>query len=149
MRDDHGPPPKPWGEMTGAERKAYMRDVVVPTLEPLFLAYDAERFASFGCRTCHGASARQRAYAMPSPELFALHPSGTPEQKRLVEEKEEAARFMFNAVTPTMRQLLGAQPYDAATATGFSCFSCHPNGQETGETQASGVETDGIEQAAQ
>lgn len=131
VRKDHSPPPKPWADMALDERKAYMRDVVVPRMEPLFLAYDAERYAGFGCRTCHGAAARERNYAMPNPDLFTLHPSGTPEQKRVVEEREEAARFMFNAVTPTMRSLLGAAPYDAATGTGFVCFNCHPNGAES------------------
>lgn len=113
------------------ERKAYMRDVVVPAMEPLFLAYDGERYAAFGCKTCHGADARERDYAMPNPALFTLHPSGTEEQKRVVAEREEAARFMFNAVTPTMRKLLDAPRFDAATATGFACFSCHPNGADS------------------
>jgi hypothetical protein len=29
-----------------------------------------------------------------------------------------------------MQGLLGAEPFDAATGEGFSCYTCHPNGGE-------------------
>lgn len=129
VRTDHSGPGKPWEMMSHEERKAYMRDVIVPTLSELFIAFDPEAHRGFGCRTCHGPDARERNYAMPNGDLFALYPTGSPEQKRTVKEREEAARFMFNAVTPTMRKLLGQGRFDRSTGEGFSCFRCHPQGQ--------------------
>lgn len=122
-------PSKPWAELTFEERKAHMRDAVVPVMTPLFLAHDEVRYANFGCRTCHGPDARALNYAMPSPSLRTLYPSGSREQIETVEQHRAMAVFMFQRVTPTMRNLLGAPTYDAATGEGFTCFYCHPRGE--------------------
>lgn len=123
------PPEKPWAELSFEERKAHMRDAVVPVMTPLFLAHDEDRYANFGCRTCHGPDARAQNYAMPSPSLRTLFPSGSREQIETVEQHRAMAVFMFQRVTPTMRTLLGAPTYDADTGAGFTCFYCHPRGE--------------------
>lgn len=122
-------PSQPWAELNFEERKAHMQDAVVPVMTPLFLAHDEVRYANFGCRTCHGPDARALNYAMPSPSLRTLYPSGSREQIETVEQHRAMAVFMFQRVTPTMRNLLGAPTYDAATGEGFTCFYCHPRGE--------------------
>ncbi|MDD9940337.1 MAG: hypothetical protein OXU20_04645 [Myxococcales bacterium] len=127
VREREGPP-QPWAQMDTQMRKAHMTEAVMPAMLELFVAFDRTRYATFGCKTCHGAGARTRDYAMPSPSLPILFPSGSREQQQTVAENEEMARFMFNAVTPTMRALLGVARYDKETGEGFSCFYCHPRG---------------------
>lgn len=129
--------PAAWHAMTHDQRKAYMQAAVLPSMEPLFLAHDAGRFGGFGCRTCHGAAARGRAYRMPNPDLPTLYPTGSAEQKATVQKHRAIARFMHREVTPGIRKLLDLPPYDPATGTGFSCFHCHPRG-EPAEAQARG-----------
>lgn len=122
-------PPKPWPEMSHDDRLDYMATVVYPLMEEKFLAFDAERFADFGCETCHGDDASDRDYKMPSNDLMALHPTGSEEQIEVVRTMRPMAVFMFNDVVPTMRTLLGAPEFDVATGTGFSCYTCHPHGK--------------------
>jgi len=125
-------PDKPafnWAGLSHDERKTHMRDAVLPTMEPLFIGHDGQRFASFGCKTCHGRNAQQRDYAMPSPDLPTLYPSGAKEQIETLESHREISTFMFQSVTPTMRELLRLPPYDSKTGEGFSCFYCHPRGE--------------------
>ena len=124
--------PRDWHTLSHEERKEHMRDAVLPTMEPLFLAHDGDRFASFGCKTCHGPTARERDYAMPCPDLPTLYPTGSKEQMETVEQHREMATFMFQKVTPTMRNLLHLPAYDEATGEGFSCFYCHPRGEPGG-----------------
>ncbi len=121
-------PPKPWADMDGSERRRYMADRVLPTMAELFTAYDPERFADFSCMTCHGDNAGAVAFHMPN-RLPVLWPSGTPEQRRMVELQPDMARFMFNRVLPTMTQLLGQPAWNNEDKTGFSCFNCHPHAE--------------------
>ena len=118
-----------WTQLTHEERKAHMRDVVLPTMESHFVHHDRERFANFGCKTCHGPGARERNYAMPCPDLPTLYPTGSQEQIDTVKQHRAMATFMHQRVTPTMRELLGLPRYDETTGQGFSCFYCHPRGE--------------------
>jgi hypothetical protein len=68
---------------------------------------------------------QERNFAMPNPAIMPLHPTGTPEQLQMVEEQREMVTFMFQRVMPRMQELLGAEPYDATTGGGFSCYACH------------------------
>ncbi|HJK94835.1 MAG TPA: hypothetical protein RMH85_13450 [Polyangiaceae bacterium LLY-WYZ-15_(1-7)] len=121
--------PKPWEEMTAQEKGQFMGDEVLPYMRALFQEYDAERYADFGCATCHGADMNARGFAMPNQDILALHPSGSPEQRQMVEAHPEMVRFMFNHVLPAMRDMIGAEPYDAETGEGFSCYTCHPHAE--------------------
>jgi len=122
-------PPTPWSAMGFEARKAYMQSSVLPRMTRVFQAYDAERFARVTCETCHGEGAEARRYTMPNARLFTLYPSGHDKQIALVRERPEILRFMFNRVVPEVQALLGAEPYDATTGTGLSCFTCHPRGE--------------------
>lgn len=138
-------PPEPWAEMGFDARRRYMGRHVLPAMTELFEAYDPEEFSAFSCDTCHGEDMRERMFAMPSPSLPALYPTGHPRQRAMVEEHPEMVRFMFNRVVPRMQQLLGAEPFDEATGTGFTCYACHPHAEdaedvEPGEGQAEAAE---------
>ncbi len=120
--------PKTWEQMSFDERKAFMASDVLPRMGPIFEQQDAERFGGFTCTNCHGDDAQARNFAMPNPNIMALYPTGTQEQQRMIQEQRPMVMFMFSQVLPAMQELLGAQPYDEATQTGFSCYACHPNG---------------------
>lgn len=119
-----------WSELDREARMAVMTTEVMPAARRLFQGFDAERYSRVSCGTCHGeASAARHEYAMPNPELYALFPTGTPEQAAMVQEHPEMVRFMHNHVLPEVQSILGADAYDPDTRTGFSCFSCHPHGE--------------------
>ncbi len=120
----------PFDELDHDQQMAFMATRVTPQMRESFQGYDAERYANFGCATCHGEGAEERDFVMPSPDLLPLHPSGTPEQRAMVEEHPEMVRYMFNHVIPEMRELLGEAEYDAETGEGFSCYACHPHAGE-------------------
>jgi hypothetical protein len=106
-----------------------------------FQSRDATRFASFGCRTCHGEDAAARGFAMPNPGLPVLFPTGSAEQQATVEQHPDAVRFMFQVVVPDMATLLGMPTYDETTQQGMSCYHCHPQGvpAETDTTPVAAV----------
>ncbi|MCA9581861.1 MAG: hypothetical protein KC416_08700, partial [Myxococcales bacterium] len=118
-----------WGAMDHRSRGQFMAEVILPTLETSFREHDAERYKDFSCTTCHGISARDRNFQMPNPDLLALYPTGHSEQKRMVAENRAMATFMFQRVLPQVRDLLGQPEFNEQTGEGFSCFSCHPQGQ--------------------
>ncbi len=123
-------PARPWAELDHAARAQHMSRHVVPAMSELFVAYDAERFGDFGCATCHGTDARERHYAMPNPSLPVLYPTGSVGQHQAVARFPEGVRFMYNEVTPAMRQLLGAPEFDESSHEGFTCFACHVRAAE-------------------
>jgi len=51
LPSDISGPPTPWAQMTPEQKGHYMAEHVVPTMQPLFQAYDAQRYADFGCQT--------------------------------------------------------------------------------------------------
>lgn len=122
-------PPKPWAEMTHTERRRWMGLEVLPRMTDLFIGYDGERYADASCETCHGADADARNYEMPNPTLYRLYPTGSPEQMATVRDHQQMVRFMYNHVVPTMQRMTGGSPFDPASGTGFSCYSCHPRGE--------------------
>ncbi|NIR35217.1 MAG: hypothetical protein GWO22_04055 [Actinobacteria bacterium] len=122
--------PKPWEEMTQEEKGHFMDDEVLPYMKELFAEYDAEEFGNMSCGTCHGPDMQERNFEMPAPSLPALHASGTPEQREMVEEHPQMVRFMFNHVVPSMRTMIGEEEYDPETGEGFSCYFCHPHAED-------------------
>lgn len=123
------PPPAAWSELSFDDRKQHMIDHVLPTMQTLTQQYDSAHFANFSCSSCHGSGARKRNYAMPSASLPTLYPSGSQEQKDTVASHHAMATFMFQKVTPTMRELLALPKFDKGSGKGFSCFYCHPKGE--------------------
>lgn len=117
------PPPEPWADMTREEQEYYMVATVLPIAAEDFRTYDASRYGSVTCNTCHGDDASERGYAMPSNYLPRLPAPGSPAWNTMAEGP--AFHFMAEVVTPTVVTQLGFEPYNPATGTGFGCFGCH------------------------
>ena len=115
-----------WKDLPKEQRGKYMATVVVPRMKEVFRAFDPKEFAEFGCKTCHGKSARERGFEMPTPELAVL-PSSREEFSALLKEKPEWVKFMAEKVTPEMATLLGTTAYDPKTQQpgAFGCPNCH------------------------
>ena len=119
-----------WDQLDLDARRAAMHRDVLPLAQRLFREFDAERYASVTCATCHGPGAANGSFEMPNPRILALHPSGSPEQRVMVEAHPQMVRFMFNHLLPEVRDVMGAAPYDTETGEGFSCYSCHPHASD-------------------
>lgn len=113
-----------WADMTREQRGQYMAQVVVPAMRPVFQGVDAERYADFGCATCHGENARDVGFQMPNGVAPLDHAS----IPQIFASDEPLAVVMREQVWPQMGQLLGQELYDPETHQGFSCFNCHADG---------------------
>lgn len=127
-------PPVAWEEMSHEDQAAWMNAEVLPRMRRMFQGYDADRFSSVTCGTCHGPGAAAGEFDMPSNSLPALPPTGSPEQEQMVRQYGPMLRFMYSHVTPTMQTLVGGEDYDEETREGFSCFACHPHQGDEGST---------------
>ncbi len=111
--------PEAWSaDLTTEQKGAYMKAKVVPAMTPVFKGHDAEGYAEFGCKTCHGPD-----WLTPTDYL----PELTFKDGKITafEEDPEVAKFMAEQVTPAMAQAMGMQPFDPATGEGFGCGGCH------------------------
>jgi hypothetical protein len=119
-----GPPKVAWAELDHRQRAAFMDRVVVPTMKPLFVAFDGAAFRDFGCATCHGEPrVKDKTFKMPNPALAAL-------TDEVLSGKPAWVKFMTSEVAPEMAKLLGLPELDrtrpaAAQATAFGCANCH------------------------
>lgn len=112
-----------WADLDRDERLAFMTDEVEPTMRAIFQEHDEERWASFGCETCHGADAVDRDYEMPSV-LGALPLENTIEVAEM--RNPEMTAFMLDDVFPTMAALLDEPKFSETTEPdGFRCVRCH------------------------
>jgi pyruvate/2-oxoglutarate dehydrogenase complex dihydrolipoamide acyltransferase (E2) component len=113
------PPHDVWTkDMTKDQEVAFMKKNVVPDMGPIFKAFNADHYANFGCKTCHGP-----AYQNPHdylPKLVFKDGKIT-----AFEKKPEIAKFMAEKVTPAMATAMGAKPFDMQTHEGFGCGGCH------------------------
>ena len=113
--------PQTWADMNHDQRMTYMRETVMPEMKTLFVAFDSERFADFGCQTCHGEDARAVGFGMPNG-LAPLDPAHIPE---IFQSERPMAVFMTQKAWPKMAELLDEPLFDAASGDGFSCMNCH------------------------
>jgi hypothetical protein len=124
-----GPPEVAWKDMTFAQKKAYMKAAVTPTMKPIFQAFDAKKFKTFNCETCHGHDGADRKFKMPSNDIHPL--PNTPEafQAKLKTEPDwpKWTEFMAQKVEPAMGKLLDVPVFDPKNPVkgAFSCGNCH------------------------
>jgi hypothetical protein len=120
------PAPDTFKDMNHDQRVEFMKTVVMPTMKPIFVAFDTE-FEEMDCKTCHGAGAESGTFEMPNPELPVL--PGTEEAfGEYMKDPDHAkwAMFMIQQVKPKMAELLKMSEFDPATGQGdFSCANCH------------------------
>jgi hypothetical protein len=105
-----------WSPLTWEERHDTMTFTVLPNMARLFQRFARADAPSLTCRSCHGADAEKRAYAMPA-SLRPLDPKDPMAAKNDAEAR--LVRFMADEVTPTFAELTGSPR--------ATCFSCHPN----------------------
>ena len=124
-----GPPQIAWKDMTFQQQKAYMKAAVVPTMKPIFQTFDAKKFKTVDCRTCHGEDGPERKYKMPSNDIHPL-----PNTKEGFEAKLKAeptwpkwAAFMSGKVEPAMGKLLDVPVFNPNKPVegAFNCGKCH------------------------
>ncbi len=124
-----GPPAVAWKDMTFGQKKAYMKDAVLPTMKPIFQAFDAKKFKNVTCQTCHGEDGVDRKFKMPSNDIHPL-----PNTKEGFEAKLKAeptwpkwTEFMSQKVEPAMGKLLDVPVFDPKKPVegAFSCGKCH------------------------
>lgn len=112
-------PDVPFDELEHDQKIVFMKQKVMPAMEPIFKNHDAQEFADFGCKTCHGAQAEQGHFDMPSTDLPKLN------FKDMSEFKPADIEWMSKEVKPTMAKLLSRPEYTPENPTGFGCQNCH------------------------
>jgi hypothetical protein len=124
-----GPPQVAWKDLNYDQKKAFMKESVVPTMKPIFQACDKKKFGTFNCLTCHGEDGAARKYKMPSNDIHPL-----PNTKEAFEAKLKAeptwpkwTDFMAHQVEPAMGKLLNVPVFDPKKPAegAFSCGKCH------------------------
>jgi hypothetical protein len=123
-------PDKPlvWKDMDLEQRTTYMKDIVLPRAKDLFVAFDANKYASMDCATCHGDGVKDGSFEMPNPKIKPL-PNSEEAFMAWVSKEPEAgkyAEFMATKLQPLMGELLQETVFDPKTMTGeLSCHTCH------------------------
>lgn len=113
--------PLGWADLDAAARGAYMASDVLPRMTTVFQEFDATKYPSLTCDTCHVGSTTN-GFTMPNPDLPKLPMDLGP----VFTSSPAVANFMAMQVVPEMAALLELEPFDPATGTGdISCFTCH------------------------
>lgn len=106
------------------QRKAFMKEVVMPEMKTLFVEFDP-KYESFNCATCHGEGAADGSFEMPNAGLPVL-PGDEAGWGKLAQDEPAWLEFMASKVKPAMAKLLKVTEFDPATNTGeFGCHGCH------------------------
>lgn len=113
-------PDVPFEQLDHDQKIQFMKQVVMPQMTQLFQAHDAEKFAEFSCKTCHGDDVDRGHYHMPADHLPKLNLGD------LSSHKQSYVEFMTNEVKPTMARLLREPEASASKPQGFGCLHCHP-----------------------
>ena len=105
------------------QKMDFMKKNVVPAMKKEFQAFDAKKYADFGCKTCHGKDPKKTKYKMPNPELPKLDFAALKAGK----QKPKVAEFMGKVVKPKMAEILQQPEYTEQNPKGFGCLECHPS----------------------
>lgn len=112
----------PFDQLDQDQRIEFMKQKVVPTMQPIFQNHDPKEFAEFGCKTCHGEQAAQGHFDMPNPGLPKLD---FKDQAAMAKFSKEDMEWMAKEVKPAMAKLLSEPEYTPETPNGFGCTGCH------------------------
>ena len=106
--------------MPKEQKLEHMRKVVQPRMTQVFQAFDAKKYETFGCATCHGPTRVEDTHKAIVKLRFS--DDGF---KQLSTEKPEVMKWMTEKVTPAMAEVMGEKPFDPVTKQGFGCAGCH------------------------
>jgi hypothetical protein len=112
-------PDVPFEQLDHDQKIQFMKQVVVPTMAPLFQRHDPDKFAEFNCKTCHGDAADRGHFHMPSDKLTKLNLA------RMGKFDQHDIDFMTNEVKPMMAKLLEEEEHSPDNPRGFGCLHCH------------------------
>jgi hypothetical protein len=117
-----------WKEMSLEQRKAHMKQVILPRAAAVFRSWRPERFARVECDLCHGQGADIGIFDMPTDHLPRL--SGELFLGPEFEKHPDTTRLKLDRLVPEMAEGLGLKTFSLITRSGFGCYSCHlgPNG---------------------
>lgn len=113
-------PDVPFETLDHDQRIQFMKDTVVPAMQPIFQRHDAKEYAEFGCKTCHGEGAAVGNFEMPNVNLPAL------DFADLSKHEPADLEWMSKQVKPAMAKLLREPEYSKEAPDGFGCAHCHP-----------------------
>ena len=124
-----GPPEVAWKDLTFKQKKAFMKDDVVPAMKPVFQEFDAKKFKKVNCDTCHGADGADCKYKMPSNDIHPLPNTAEAFQAKMKAEPTwpKWAEFMSQKVEPAMGKVLDLPVFDPKKPVegAFGCNRCH------------------------
>lgn len=112
-------PDVPFEKLEHEQRIEFMKQKVMPVMEPIFKNHDPKEYAEFGCVTCHGKQALEGHFDMPSTDTPKLN------FKDMSKWKPEDLEWMSKEVKPAMAKLLSVAEYTPENPTGFGCQGCH------------------------
>lgn len=112
-------PDVPFDQLDHDQKIAFMKQVVMPKMGPIFQRHDRQQYAEFGCKTCHGPGADEGEFHMPNDELPKLNFAD------LSKFEQRDVEWMKATVKPTMAQLLQAPELTPDNPDGFGCLDCH------------------------
>lgn len=112
-----------WDMMNNDQRKAHMRNVVMPRAAEVFSSWRPKKYAVVSCSLCHGRGAASGNFDMPTAHLPRLSGDWTlaPEFKN----HPETTRLKLDRLVPLMSGSLGKKSFSVTTRQGFGCYSCH------------------------
>jgi hypothetical protein len=112
-----------WADMNLDQRKAHMKNVVLPRAAELFQTWRPERFAMVDCSLCHGQGPKTGSFQMPTAYLPRL--SGELLLGPEFEKYPDTTQLKLDRLVPLMADALGKKPFSLITRRGFGCYSCH------------------------
>jgi hypothetical protein len=112
-------PDVPFEKLDHDQQIQFMKEKVVPTMEPLFKEHDPKAFAEFGCKTCHGEGAAKGEFDMPNAGLPKL------DFGDMSKFKPEDIEWMGKVIKPAMAKLVQEPEMTKENPQGFGCLHCH------------------------
>jgi hypothetical protein len=112
-------PDVPFDKLEHEQRIEFMKQKVMPVMEPIFKNHEPKEYAEFGCVTCHGKQALEGHFDMPSTDIPKL------DFRDMSKWKPADLAWMNNEVKPAMAKLLSEAESSPEIPTGFGCHNCH------------------------